>query len=141
MKHACLVLVFVCLLLTPRKAEAQMMDGDALLGVALIGIVVGVIVTPFGAMVNTVEGESSKEWGRASLVFGSISANAGGIALAAADGDDSLQLFGGIAIGLGAHGLLWGTISEATLPEEKPTIQGSPRPDDTGATLTIRGSF
>jgi len=117
------------------------MSGEAAAGIAIVGIVLGVLVTPVGAMVTTLEGEPTKEWGRSSLVFGSISTITGSIALTAAGDDDtSIRVFGGIALALGVNGLLWGTLSEATMPEQDPGIPGRPRPSDAAA-LMMRGTF
>jgi len=140
-RRAYTVVGLVLELLVPRPAQAQVIDGDALVGIAIVGIVLGVLVTPVGAMVTTLDGEPTKEWGRSSLVFGSISTITGALALTLADDDGGMRVFGGIALGLGVNGLLWGTLSEATLPYEDPGIEGRPRPSDSAAALTIGGSF
>ena len=119
-----------CVLAAPATASAEVITGDAALGLALVVAVGGTVVAPAGAMVTTLEGEPTKEWGRASLVFGGI-AGLTGTALAIAGAlsperdQTTFYTVGGIALGLGLNGLIWGLASEATLPSETVATSGS----------------
>jgi hypothetical protein len=147
MRRAWSVLVLVLVLLLPQRAEAspRFIDGKGAVAIAAIGLVLGVLVTPVGAMITTLEGEPTKEWGRSSLVFGTIATVAGGITVgaAAAGAGDEFYWFGGIASAIGLNGLMWGAASEATLPPEDPRSVGRRRSSTSRAPamFTIRGSF
>jgi hypothetical protein len=110
----------------PRPASAE---SDPHLALALLVLVGGTVVAPGGAMVTTLEGEPTKEWGRASLVFGGI-AGVTGTALTIAGAlsperdQTTFYVVGGVALGLGLNGLIWGLASEATLPAEDGAIGG-----------------
>lgn len=139
MAAACLLAV-LCTARTARGSE------DLALGMALVACAGLVLVAPIGAMVKTVEGEPSKEWGRASLVGGGLATAAGsgvliGSAFVYEEERTPFYVFGGITLGLGLNGLLSGIVSEAMLPEEDPGIAGQPRPPSEPASITIRGRF
>ncbi len=146
MQRIAVAVVVAAALLAPRDAHADGGFGAAAAAPALVAglLVVGAIVAPIGAMINVVDGTPSKEWGRASMVFGGISVGAGTVPLIigiVSERDRALSLtMGSIAISLGLGGLLWGGISEAMLPEEDPGIPGRPRPPG-GSALTFEAQF
>jgi hypothetical protein len=127
----------------PAKAEPAAGVPLALGVIALVGVVV---VAPIGAMITTLEGEPSKEWGRTSLVVGGVATAAGAITLvvgAHASDESRSDYFipGGIVLGIGLNALLWGSLSEATLPADAPDSATGSQPSGTPAQFTVGGRF
>lgn len=134
-------LALLLMLTASRDARAS---EEGYLGAALVGLAGVTVVAPIGAMVKVIEENPSKVWGRASMVSGAIATATGaGLLIASAYVDETEQtlytVLGAVSLGLGIHGLLWGTVTEIAVADDDPGLEAQPR--RTPSMITIEGQF